>query len=71
MLYPGHGAAGDSSLIDSTRTYLRDFAEAVKLGDSRAVEQRMLSLYPDYHARQFLTAFSIPAYFPAPKSDQN
>src|SRR5260370_42088348 len=66
-IYPGHGKAAGIELIEQTRAYLRYFAEAVKSGkDAFGVEQWILSKYPDYHVRQFLTAFSIPAYFPAP-----
>jgi glyoxylase-like metal-dependent hydrolase (beta-lactamase superfamily II) len=63
-IYPGHGAAGNLSLISQTRAYLRDFAAAVESGDAKLVEQQMLAKYPQYHVRQFLTMFSIPAYFP-------
>ena len=63
-IYPGHGTAGGFELISETRTYLQDFAEALKTGNGRTAEQRMLAKYPSYHVRQFLTAFSIPAYFP-------
>lgn len=66
IFYPGHGAAGGSELIEKTRTYLRDFRQAVGLGNAEAARQHMLSAYPDYHAVQFLTAFSIPAYFSGP-----
>jgi glyoxylase-like metal-dependent hydrolase (beta-lactamase superfamily II) len=62
--YPGHGKAAGLELIAQTRSYLHDFADAVKTGDPKAVEQRILTKYPDYHAKQFLTLFSIPAYFP-------
>lgn len=64
-LYPGHGAPGGTELIDQTRGYLRDFAEAAKLGSPIAAQQRMLERYPDYRVKQFLTMFSIPAYFAA------
>ena len=37
---------------------------ALKTGDARAAQQRMLATYQSYHVKQFLTAFSIPAYFP-------
>jgi glyoxylase-like metal-dependent hydrolase (beta-lactamase superfamily II) len=63
-IYPGHGASGGLSLIEHTRTYLRDFAEALKAGDARSVEKRMLEKYPEHHAKQFLTVFTLPAYFP-------
>ena len=65
--HPGHGPAGDGALIGGTRAYLRAFAEALKTGDAEAVEQRVLAAYPGQHARQFLTAFSIPACFPVGK----
>jgi len=64
VFYPGHGTAGGMELIDQTRTYLRDFADAVRSGDPTSAEQEMLTKYPNYHVKQFLTMFSIPAYFP-------
>jgi glyoxylase-like metal-dependent hydrolase (beta-lactamase superfamily II) len=64
-IYPGHGSAAGPELIPQTRTYLADFAEAIKSGNAGAAEQHILAKYPSYHVRQFLTAFSIPAYFPA------
>ncbi len=63
--YPGHGDPAGPELIAQTRAYLQAFAAAIREGDAKFVEQRMLSLYLNHHARQFLTAFSIPAYFPA------
>ena len=62
-IYPGHGAPGGLELVEQTRDYLRDFAEAVKLGSAAAAEQRMLERYPDYRVKSFLTMFSVPAYF--------
>lgn len=64
-IYPGHGSAGGLELIPGTRAYLRDFAEAIKGGDAKTAEQRMLAKYSQYHVKQFLTVFSIPVYFPA------
>jgi len=34
-IYPGHGAGGDLTLIAQTRSYLHDFADAVKSGDAK------------------------------------
>lgn len=65
IIHPGHGSAAGLELIAQTRSYLRDFAEAVKSGDAKSAEQRMLAKYPQYHVKQFLSLFSIPAYFPA------
>ncbi|WP_298257703.1 MBL fold metallo-hydrolase [Bradyrhizobium sp.] len=62
-IYPGHGAPGGIELIDRTRGYLLDFAQAAKLGSPAMAQQRMLERYPDYRVKQFLTMFSIPAYF--------
>lgn len=62
-IHPGHGKAAGLELIGQTRAYLRDFTEAVESGDAKTAEQRMLIKYPNYHVKQFLTAFSIPAYF--------
>lgn len=62
-IYPGHGSAAGLELISQTRAYLQDFTEALKTGDARAAVQRILAQYPSYHVKQFLTAFSIPAYF--------
>ena len=67
-IYPGHGTAGGLDLIAQTRTYLNDFAQALQTGDANAVERRMLAKYPEYHVKQFLTVFSIPAFFPAASS---
>ena len=64
-IYPGHGKAAGLELIGQTRAYLHDFAEAVRSGDAKTAEQRMLSKYPNYHVKQFLTAFSIPAHYPS------
>jgi glyoxylase-like metal-dependent hydrolase (beta-lactamase superfamily II) len=63
-IHPGHGKAAGLELIEQTRSYLHDFADAVKSGDAKTAEQRMLGKYPNYNVKQFLTAFSIPAYFP-------
>jgi glyoxylase-like metal-dependent hydrolase (beta-lactamase superfamily II) len=67
-IHPGHGTAGDLGLIAQTLAYLNDFTEAVKGGDAKAAELQILSKYPEYHVKQFLTAFSIPAFFPAASS---
>lgn len=61
-IHPGHGAGAGLELIRQTRTYLLDFADAVKAGDARNAERIMLAKYPEYRVTQFLTAFSIPAY---------
>jgi len=65
LIHPGHGGPSGPELIPETRAYLEDFAEAIKSGNAGTAEQRMLTKYPSYHVTQFLTAFSIPAYFPA------
>ena len=67
-IHPGHGAASDLGLIAQTRAYLNDFSEAIKGGDGRVAELQILDKYPAYHMRQFLTVFSIPAFFPAASS---
>lgn len=64
-IYPGHGSPAGLELIGQTRNYLRDFAEAVKSADAKGAEQQILAKYPQYHVKQFLSAFSIPAYFPS------
>jgi glyoxylase-like metal-dependent hydrolase (beta-lactamase superfamily II)/ketosteroid isomerase-like protein len=63
VIYPGHGSPGGVELVERTRDYLRDFSDAVRLGDAASAQQRMLAKYPEYHVKQFLTAFSMPAYF--------
>ena len=63
-IHPGHGKAAGPELIARTRAYLHDFADARRSGNAKIVEQTMLGKYPNYHVKQFLTAFSIPAYFP-------
>jgi glyoxylase-like metal-dependent hydrolase (beta-lactamase superfamily II) len=62
-IHPGHGEAGGLSLIARTRTYLNDFLDALKSGDAKSAEQEILRKYPEYHVRQFLSAFSLPAFF--------
>jgi hypothetical protein len=52
----------------SARAYLHDFADAVKGGDAKTAEQRILAKFPDYHVRQLMTVFSIPAFFPSAPS---
>jgi len=65
-VYPGHGSPGDLGLVAQTRRYLRDFAAAIGSGDAKAAEAAgCWRSIRNYHARQFLTAFSIPAYFPS------
>ena len=64
-IYPGHGSVAGLELVAPTRAYLHDFAEAIKSGDAKMAEQRMLAKYPQHHVKQFLSVFSIPAYFPA------
>jgi glyoxylase-like metal-dependent hydrolase (beta-lactamase superfamily II) len=66
-IYPGHGPAGDLSLIEHTRSYLRNFCAALEGGSAESVEAKMLQRYPHHHARQFLTVFTLPAYFPPSK----
>ena len=63
-LYPGHGEPGSpAELIAGTRAYLKDFAAALPGGSAHSLEQTMLAKYPAHHAQQFLTVFSVPAYF--------
>jgi len=64
-IHPGHGKAAGLELIGQTRAYLHYFAEAVRSGNAKTIEQTMLAKYPNYHVKQFLTAFSIPAYAPS------
>ena len=64
-LYPGHGPAGGLSLIQSTREYLEAFATAVKTGNADSARDAIAVRFPDYRVEQFLTVFSLPAYFPA------
>jgi glyoxylase-like metal-dependent hydrolase (beta-lactamase superfamily II)/ketosteroid isomerase-like protein len=64
-LYPGHGLPGDLRLVADTRAYLRDFADAIGSGTAAAAEQQMLARYPMHRVKQFLTMFSLPAFFPA------
>ena len=68
VIYPGHGSAAALELIARTRVYLHDFDDAIKSADAKTAEQWMLAKYPDYHVQQFLSVFSIPAYFPSASS---
>jgi glyoxylase-like metal-dependent hydrolase (beta-lactamase superfamily II) len=64
-IFPGHGPAGGLSLIQATREYLEAFATALETGAAESAEAAMMMRFPDYRAPQFLTLFSLPAYFPA------
>jgi glyoxylase-like metal-dependent hydrolase (beta-lactamase superfamily II) len=64
-LYPGHGPAGGLSLIEGTREYLQAFATAVKTGNAESARESLTARFPDYRVEQFLTVFSLPAYFSA------
>jgi glyoxylase-like metal-dependent hydrolase (beta-lactamase superfamily II) len=63
-LYPGHGPAGGLALIQGTREYLQAFATAVKTGNAASAREALTTRFPDYRVQQFLTVFSLPAYFP-------
>jgi glyoxylase-like metal-dependent hydrolase (beta-lactamase superfamily II) len=65
-IHPGHGPAGGLSLIQGTREYLQAFASATKTGNVSTARGAILSQFPDHRVRQFLDAFSLPAYFPSP-----
>jgi glyoxylase-like metal-dependent hydrolase (beta-lactamase superfamily II) len=65
-IFPGHGPAGGLALIEATREYLRAFASAVQTGNADTAGETILSRFPDHRVRQFLTVFSLPAYFPCP-----
>ena len=64
-LYPGHGPAGGLSLIQGTSEYLQAFATALKTGNVDNAREALTSRFPDYRVQQFLTVFSLPAYFPS------
>jgi glyoxylase-like metal-dependent hydrolase (beta-lactamase superfamily II) len=63
-IYPGHGTVAGLELISRNREYMRQFMLAVKTGNARSAVEHMLAKYPEYHVKQFLMTFSIPAYFP-------
>jgi glyoxylase-like metal-dependent hydrolase (beta-lactamase superfamily II) len=64
-IYPGHGPAGGLSLIQATREYLQAFASAVATGNADSARAAIMARFPDHRVPQFLTVFSLPAYFPA------
>jgi glyoxylase-like metal-dependent hydrolase (beta-lactamase superfamily II) len=66
-LYPGHGPAGGLSLIQGTREYLQAFVTAVRTGTADSARAAITARFPDYKVEQFLTVFSLPAYFPSPE----
>jgi glyoxylase-like metal-dependent hydrolase (beta-lactamase superfamily II) len=68
-LHPGHGPAGGLSLIQGTREYLQAFASAVMSGNAESAREAITVRFPDYRVEQFLTLFSLPAYFPAAEGD--
>jgi hypothetical protein len=57
---------GGLCLIQGTREYLQAFATAVKTGSADSARDAVTVRFPDYRVEQFLTIFSLPAYFPAP-----
>src|SRR5262249_28545293 len=66
---PGHGPASGLSLIQSTREYLQGFASAVETGNADSARDAIMARFPDHRVPQFLTAFSLPAYFPPAAED--
>jgi glyoxylase-like metal-dependent hydrolase (beta-lactamase superfamily II) len=46
-IHPGHGKAAGLEVIGQTRNYLLDFADALKTGNAKNVEQTMLGRYPN------------------------
>ena len=64
-IYPGHGPAGGFWLIEATREYLEAFATAVQTGSADSAGAAMMARFPDHRVTQFLTTFSLPAYFPS------
>jgi hypothetical protein len=52
------------SLIEHTRAYLRDFAQALKTGDPNSLEKGMWDKYPEHHARQILNGLFDSGIFP-------
>jgi hypothetical protein len=68
-IYPGHGPAGGLSLIQATREYLQAFADAVETGNADSVRASIMARFPDHRVPQFLTLFSLPAYFPPTTGD--
>jgi hypothetical protein len=69
-IHPGHGPPGGLSLIQGTREYLQAFASAVETGDPDSAREAIASRFPDHRVRQFLDAFSLPAYIPAAAVDR-
>jgi hypothetical protein len=63
-IHPGHGPAGGLSLIQATREYLQAFAIAIGTGNADDARTTIVSRFPDHRVSQFLTLFSLPAYFP-------
>jgi glyoxylase-like metal-dependent hydrolase (beta-lactamase superfamily II) len=63
-IYPGHGPAGGISLIQGTHEYLGAFARAVQAGNADHAREALMTRFPDHRVVQFLTLFSLPAYFP-------
>jgi glyoxylase-like metal-dependent hydrolase (beta-lactamase superfamily II) len=68
-LYPGHGPAGGLSLIEGTREYLQAFATAIQTGNAVSARNALTDRFPDYRVEQFLSVFSLPAYFPGPNAN--
>jgi hypothetical protein len=52
-------------LLEATRDYLRALSAVVQTGSAETAREVITSPFPDYRVEQFLTVFSLPAYFPA------
>ncbi|MEI6945791.1 MBL fold metallo-hydrolase [Paraflavisolibacter sp. H34] len=59
-VYPGHGEAGDLSLIDATDKYINDFVAVVKSAKTKEeAKARMKALYANHKQADFLLQYSV------------
>jgi glyoxylase-like metal-dependent hydrolase (beta-lactamase superfamily II) len=60
VVYPGHGAATDLSLVDEMVRYIDDYLRITADAGSRAeAMERMIALYPDYAEADFFLKYSV------------
>jgi glyoxylase-like metal-dependent hydrolase (beta-lactamase superfamily II) len=63
IIYPGHGKAGDMSLLDAMVWYLDDFVRVTEEAASREQAMRVMkSLYLDYAQPDFFLKYSVERF---------
>lgn len=65
VVYPGHGAVTDMSVIDEMVRYIDDYTRIARSGLSREeAMQKMIALYPHYAEADFFLKYSLMNHIP-------